>query len=84
MKLILAILFAFLALSMGFRSRLNSKNFMQTNTMLNDICSSGYCDGSEPGMCYYFETSGTTDGAPGCTCYGCSQCYDTKNDGDCS
>jgi hypothetical protein len=59
MKLILAILFAFLALSMGFRSRLNNNNMfmntMQTGSTCEEQCGltwacsdisvNGYCCG---------------------------------------
>ena len=51
MKLILATLFAFLALSMGFRSRLNNKMFMQ-NAMETGACFIE-CDNPEstPDLC---------------------------------
>jgi hypothetical protein len=47
MKLILAILFAFLALSMGFRNKLNNHMFMQTTGDWEDPCDQAQHDDCE-------------------------------------
>ena len=58
MKLILATLFAFLALSMGFRSRLNNNMFMQGATADNDYCPSDCIDTTSLDRCRLYRTIG--------------------------
>jgi hypothetical protein len=64
MKLILAILFAFLALSMGFRSRLSNKNFMQNTVQTHGNCPSD-CDPQNAMLCDYLANNA------GCYCSEC-------------